>query len=377
MDKVFVEKLAGPSGATMDVVFVHGLTGHLRDTWAVRREDGKLGPPWPCLLERIFPDLGVFTLGYPAPTVRDPTRPSANLTSTAELAFDALKEKGIGDRPLMFVAHSLGGLLCKEIILRGAIVEQSRPENRLTRQTRTILFLGTPHHGARLANIASKLMPQRSRFVRMLRTRDENEFIDNLQRRFVDFAQSHLLDVWSLYEARPMPWPRFLWFSFPVGLVVPRESALAGYGQDKEIDRDHVEMTRVRDEHAPLFKFVVERLTALSLKLTPHATRGLGAAPVVKPAPIEFPPPPNAPAGLPQSASAPTTFTPGPPIGENVPSARQPPGLGLPDSPPPTKAPAPPDARPGSLDEMAKELDQLMRATMEDGDVWEPGGPAR
>src|SRR4051794_40364613 len=58
---------------------------------------------------------------------------------------------GIGERPVVFVTHSMGGLLVKEMI-RNAISEGVPRWEAIAAQTRGVCFIATPHSGANLAN---------------------------------------------------------------------------------------------------------------------------------------------------------------------------------------------------------------------------------
>lgn len=60
-------------------------------------------------------------------------------------------------RPIIFIAHSLWGLVVKDALLSS----RSSPEQHLRQIldcTRAILFLGTPHYGADLADIGQRLI---------------------------------------------------------------------------------------------------------------------------------------------------------------------------------------------------------------------------
>ena len=63
---------------------------------------------------------------------------------------------GIGTRPLVFVAHSLGGLIVKQL-LRNADTYGPPPWKQIVSQTRGVVFLATPHQGTRLANYIGTL----------------------------------------------------------------------------------------------------------------------------------------------------------------------------------------------------------------------------
>ena len=73
------------------------------------------------------------------------------LYDRAENTLDLLDLDGLGQRPLAFVCHSLGGLLIKQA-LRNALDAPNPRWQAIARQTRLIVFLSTPHSGASLAN---------------------------------------------------------------------------------------------------------------------------------------------------------------------------------------------------------------------------------
>jgi pimeloyl-ACP methyl ester carboxylesterase len=60
-----------------------------------------------------------------------------------------LQNHGIGKRPLCFVAHSMGGLLVKEILLHAA--ESRTDYGEFAQAARGVVFMGTPHTGSGLA----------------------------------------------------------------------------------------------------------------------------------------------------------------------------------------------------------------------------------
>ena len=63
-----------------------------------------------------------------------------------------MRLKGLGQRPLVFIVHSLGGLLVKEI-LRTAYTQNHPEWTRISAETVGVLFLATPHSGASLATL--------------------------------------------------------------------------------------------------------------------------------------------------------------------------------------------------------------------------------
>ena len=79
---------------------------------------------------------------------------------------EELRGHDIGVRPLVFVAHSLGGLLVKKLLQRGVTMRDVFVEN-----VRGVVFLSTPHSGSRLANLfaGNRLLTNPTSAMRELR----------------------------------------------------------------------------------------------------------------------------------------------------------------------------------------------------------------
>jgi pimeloyl-ACP methyl ester carboxylesterase len=111
----------------VDIVFVHGFRGDRERTWA------KNGTCWlQSLLPVEVPTARVMTYGYDAyflrrhgPVVSHRIRDHAVDLLNA-LASSRQKDEADG-RPIIFVVHSLGGLVCKDALL----VANSSPEPHL------------------------------------------------------------------------------------------------------------------------------------------------------------------------------------------------------------------------------------------------------
>jgi len=128
------------------VIFVHGLGGHPYDTWRSAADKRFF---WPASLAKDIPGLAVWTLAYEAPP--------SDWFGTAMPIQDRAKnilERLVGERelrglPIIFVCHSLGGLVIKQA-LRAADGRRAYDEEARTfvDQVKGIVFLATPHMGA-------------------------------------------------------------------------------------------------------------------------------------------------------------------------------------------------------------------------------------
>jgi len=130
-----------------DVIFVHGLGGSARGTWhpKEKQNDDNFWPKW---LGEDFPDVGIWSLGYEV----EPFKWKGNsmpLADRAKHILDLLDSYEIGERPLIFITHSFGGLLVKQM-LRSA--RDFGKWQAISSQTRGIVFLSTPHSGSDMAS---------------------------------------------------------------------------------------------------------------------------------------------------------------------------------------------------------------------------------
>ena len=143
----------GGADASIDIVFVHGLTGNAYNTWLYN--DKSIRVHWPSeLLKQDLPDARILSYGYDADIVNlwNP-RSHSSLTNHAENMVGALIRKrertNTEDRKILFVGHSLGGLVI-EHALSHSRKSVERFLRKMEQSTAGIVFLGVPHYGADL-----------------------------------------------------------------------------------------------------------------------------------------------------------------------------------------------------------------------------------
>jgi len=159
-------------------VFVHGFTGHPERTWTHKGgvpndqyghddDDGerpskfrKLLPSasphhkmyWPRDLVSITaPNARVLTYGYDT-YVRHRLGSAVSKSTLYDIAWDFLvsletERRLEPKRPLLFIAHSLGGIVVKEALRRSRGCEMYHLRG-ICESTSGIFFFGTPHGGA-------------------------------------------------------------------------------------------------------------------------------------------------------------------------------------------------------------------------------------
>ncbi|MDJ0726286.1 MAG: hypothetical protein QNJ38_14325 [Prochloraceae cyanobacterium] len=134
-----------------DVIFVHGLGGNAKGTWHLQeKQDDDFWPFWLGEdLQKEGQEVNIWSLKYQV----EPFRWKGNtmpLFDRANNCLDVLDSYEIGDRPIVFITHSLGGLLVKQMLCN-ALQFGTDEWKLILKQTKGIVFLSTPHSGSDLA----------------------------------------------------------------------------------------------------------------------------------------------------------------------------------------------------------------------------------
>ncbi|KIW29919.1 uncharacterized protein PV07_05704 [Cladophialophora immunda] len=220
--------------AVVDIIFVHGLTGHRIETWTCRSK-GK-ACFWPVdLLSKDFPRSRIATWGYDARVTN--WRPfhtvgTSDVQQHAQmLCLDIVNMRerdNTQERPLLFLAHSLGGIVCKSALLYSAHADalETRRVKSITESTLGIMFFGTPHSGAPASQWATILLSAISNVKQLNLSIVEqlskgNPTLFNLQDAFYELLNHRKelerpIKVACCFEEMPLP---------GIGEVVPYASA--------------------------------------------------------------------------------------------------------------------------------------------------------
>ena len=228
--------LVGVTGreAVADVVFVHGLGGDPITTWQV---DGDASTFWPNWIFEDVSGIKVGSIGYPADAFHwSGTAGEMALPDRSKAIVDLLISNGIGTRPLVFVAHSLGGLVVKQVLRIASDMNQPAWEE-LVANTCGVVFLATPHQGAVLASIANALSIIAPR-VNAAQLASNDSHLRDLNDWYQQNATSKAIKTHIYYETKPIG----------PALIVTQESATLGVQGCVPIpfDGNHIDICKPR-----------------------------------------------------------------------------------------------------------------------------------
>lgn len=185
-----INSTLGSTVPEFDIVFVHGLGSSAESAWETETKE-----VWPTWISQTIPRCRTVLLNYPSPMFFGAKESAVSIMERARNLADFLPTVGLGQRPTVFVCHSLGGLLIKEV-LRASTQTGSAME--IGANTIGALFLATPHSGADLANYAGGFGSQLTKDLKL-----ESDYLLDLRSWFAEYSSEFNLFVSSYYETQP------------------------------------------------------------------------------------------------------------------------------------------------------------------------------
>uniref|UniRef100_A0A8H7NHF5 DUF7779 domain-containing protein n=1 Tax=Bionectria ochroleuca TaxID=29856 RepID=A0A8H7NHF5_BIOOC len=247
---------------------IHGLNGHREKTWIADN-----GVHWlRSLLPNDLPNARILCWGYDANTHSSSRVSCQYLYDHAQtLVSDLSRKRKItktSERPIIFIAHSLGGIVLKSALIHSdAAREGALLEHRSVKlSTYGILFMGTPHQGGNgvqlgrvLANVASIFISADDRLLKHLER--DSEWLQQQLWQYGPISGDFVTKfAYEQYET-----PTLLGHSI---LVVPKVSAVVPGQADAEpivIHADHISMVKFASKENADYKMVVEQLQIMAL----------------------------------------------------------------------------------------------------------------
>ncbi|KAK3296669.1 uncharacterized protein B0H64DRAFT_106611 [Chaetomium fimeti] len=284
-----------PSEPRIDFIFVHGLFGGSRKTWSYSQDPAMFWPKEWLPNEVGFRHVRLHSYGYNSDGSRRKSFLTVHDFAQALLAdiYNSPELRKHGDTPIVFVAHSMGGLVVKKAYL---LAVNDPTYKSISHRIHTMYFLGTPHRGADSAQI--------TRTIRYAAGHGSKAYIDDLvpgsgalnvgldtldtsrlrckrshhcQNTTANICQQindefrHVCSsvrLWSFFEGVPTA------FGLLSSLVVEKESAILGLPGEhiQYVDADHRHLCKFDSPNSPnyillqrAFLTTIEELEADSL----------------------------------------------------------------------------------------------------------------
>jgi len=169
-----------PSSPVLDVIFVHGLrfgSGSPLTDWVPR--GGDASSFWPDWIREDIDGVRVGILSYETAAFKLKGT-AMSLDDRGLNVLSELRAEGIGQNPVVFIAHSLGGLVVKEMLIRSSELDPGY--NVIANACRGVVFLATPHYGSPGARLLLAARPFVTAAIKTLS--DKNPYLTQLTSRY-------------------------------------------------------------------------------------------------------------------------------------------------------------------------------------------------
>lgn len=248
------------SVAVLDIIFVHGLGGDRLETWQKTKDSF-----WPMWLAEEFRNCRVFMFGYDSNKFAGVLAgEGASIQDLASAMADQISSREDGAPHTLLVAHSLGGLVVKQMLRRCA--DSANPDfNSVGRSVAGVAFFGTPHQGAHAATALDFLLRNfKSKQVKQL-AYSEDTLID-LNDYFRSWVLRQSAAVRSFYETEKTGGVH----------IVDKVTANPGIvGSDPiAVQTNHVDICKPASKTAPVYTSMCAMIRHLLKKIGPAS--GLG-----------------------------------------------------------------------------------------------------
>ncbi|KAK6530290.1 hypothetical protein TWF694_003652 [Orbilia ellipsospora] len=299
--RVLVEPEDAPE---IDIVAVHGLNSNPKTTWVkFHSKDSPAagtgsagfhpGTMWlDTLLPKYIPNSRILLFNFESNFLFN--APNVELSTLGEQLVYSLRNERQEepDRPIIFIAYSLGGLVIEQALVFASESEE-QVVNIIPKVTKGVVFLGSPLRGTSTAALSTTIV----RCARvaginshdgLLAVLDEtSERLQTLRRSFASLTDKRKTKIVCFYETKPtaIPIPNFgfifwlFWLLKFIGLgflcslwekriVVSRESACIDKCPAISLNADHFGMNKFEtdtDENFQLVRHEIEALTTYEI----------------------------------------------------------------------------------------------------------------
>ncbi|KAK4061218.1 uncharacterized protein Triagg1_10390 [Trichoderma aggressivum f. europaeum] len=276
----------------IDIIAIHGLDTKSSETWVWKSKPPREDVNWlasPQMLPGRIGRARIFTCDWPAHLFEQPDLIQKTVKVFARLLLAGIKRRPLPrakhkrkkDRPIIFIASCLGGL-----VLIKALVIADHPPSEYTairQSTRGIIFLATPFRGTSFQDVANWAEPglRTWAFIRgqkvsnLLDSVKGSTFdLEELVRSFTQLCQDkdypcqvitfYETGMTSLHRKFPLSWlipsPLMNQFCQPKPLVDSSSATLDIVPHPLPLDRSHVMMNKFEDPEDPDYKCVAAKI---------------------------------------------------------------------------------------------------------------------
>lgn len=245
-----------PPAAVLDIFFVHGLGGDSIETW--QKDNDSFWPRW---LAEQFPNCRVYVVSYDSNKLAGfLSGEGASIQDLALAMLDQIASREESAPHALLVAHSLGGLIIKQVLRRCAD-SANTDYNAIGRSVAGVAFLGTPHQGSQFSTSLDVLLKQfKSKQSKQLAYSDDT--LIDLNDHFRTWVSRQNAVVRSFYETEKT-------YGFQ---IVDKVSANPGIvGSDPiAVQSNHIDICKPASKGAPVYASMCAMIRGILKTVAPE-----------------------------------------------------------------------------------------------------------
>ncbi|WP_120500366.1 ABC-three component system protein [Roseovarius sp. EL26] len=226
----------------LDIIFVHGLAGDRFGTWTNAAKE-----LWPRLIADTFMTCRVYTCGFKSSRTAGITAgEGTSIMDLGILVADGLICREPSAPKTLFICHSLGGLVVKQM-LRKCSDSADSDFNELGRSCVGVAFLATPHQGSKFASTLNTILSNGAS-KQLSQLTDREEELTSLNEYFRAHVGRKCIAVKSFYETEK---------TWGVQIVDKVSGNPGVYGSDPiPVEADHIGICKPETSEAPVHKSI-------------------------------------------------------------------------------------------------------------------------
>ena len=249
-----IEDLYKPESSRKLIVFVHGFTGDASQTWTNQESNVS----WKDLIEHDerLHEFTAIAAGYDSPW----RGASSTIEEIALRLHEDLQDKGVFDdyEEIYFIAHSMGGLVAKRVLVKLSDTPQSEKLSKV----KAVLYIATPAQGVEKAALAYLVSgnPQ----LRDMESSAANSYLQMLENQWEELIGKRGANgspkSYCAHEKKPTR------LGLASMVIVDRMSAQT-YCDNRPmraIDEDHVNIVKPFDANSGIYLWARARLLEAS-----------------------------------------------------------------------------------------------------------------
>ncbi|GFS39137.1 protein SERAC1 [Nephila pilipes] len=175
------------------------------------------------------------------------------LDAKANYLLDKLLLSNVGKKPIVWITHSMGGLLVKQILVEAAASKEKKV-NSIAQKTTGVIFFSVPHKGSDLVKLFQSIPYISQPSIDIKHLQKGSEKLLSLHEKFKNFVHLNHIHVLSFGESKKSKW------GLTYSMLVTEDSSDPGMGEFYSLPLDHLSTCKPESRESKVYEKTIEFL---------------------------------------------------------------------------------------------------------------------